>query len=378
MAATNNTRVIIITMAELDIITPSLFDKLFVDDTPMIDVRSPAEFAKGAFPFTTNLPILNDNERRRVGLRYKELGLEAARSLGHSLVSGRTRNVRIEAWKDFREANNNTVLYCFRGGARSRIACEWLASRGVSVPLVVGGYKAMRQHLLDVYQRLPNVLLVSGRTGSGKTTFLSNFENAIDLEWLANHRGSAFGGNLSPQPTQIDFENSLAICFLKKRSQSEILLEDEGHLIGRINLPSPLQDAMKTSPIIVIEEPVKVRTKRIYHEYIVRQWQNYQDYFKLQAEVEFEKYLLSAIDAIRKRLGGLAHQQIRQQMVEACKYQKQNGCLELHLRWINALLVDYYDPMYDYQITKKASRVLARDSRLALLEWYNYKLSDGF
>jgi len=361
-------------MTSLQTIAPSQFDELFVNDIPMMDVRAPIEFTKGAFPSATNLPILDDDERHQVGICYKESGAEAATALGHQLLAGAKRRERLRTWEDFHAGADNAVLYCFRGGDRSRIACQWLHDEGVSVPRVLGGYKALRQHLLKIYEALPSLMLVSGKTGSGKTAFLSHFAHAIDLEAHANHRGSAFGGHLSPQPSQINFENHTAVSFLKLQASPEVLLEDEGRLIGRISLPLPLQEKMKASPILLIEEPAAERAERIYQEYVVEQWGHYQAHFDVEPDVQFRHYLLSAIDAIRKRLGGAAHQRIRQQIIEADDHHCRTGSLDLHRQWVTALLVDYYDPMYDYQMTKKTERIKARDTRRGLVEWYTHEL----
>ena len=331
------------------------------------------DFGDNVMYRTFDIPILNDDERHQVGLRYRESGSEAATALGFRLLAGGKQFDRIKAWQNHLLSSSNAALYCFRGGYRSRIACDWLQASGSPSPRILGGYKALRKHLLNVFRNLPPLVIVSGKTGTGKTAFLSQFRHAIDLEGIANHRGSAFGGHISPQPCQIDFENRVAIAFLKMRSEAEVLVEDEGRLIGRICLPLPLQQKMKQSPILVIEEPVVVRTERIFQEYIVNQWQSYLAHFEFEAEAEFKLYLVDAVDAIQKRLGGVAHGQIRQQMINACQYHSRRHSLELHRVWITTLLTDYYDPMYDYQMDKKSARIRARESRQALVEWYSDK-----
>ena len=357
-------------MRNNDTISPAQFDEVFIDDIPMLDVRAPIEFDKGAFPEAVNLPILNDHERHQIGIRYKAAGDEAARRLGLQLLGPEGIDARISAWHEYLKTKSEAVLYCFRGGDRSRVACDWLAKTGVVVPRVLGGYKALRKHLLDVYETLPQLILISGKTGCGKTSFLNHFTNAIDLEGIANHRGSAFGGHLSPQPSQVDFENAAAISFLKLRRKPEILLEDEGRLIGRISIPVSLQNRMKVAPLLVIEEPLDCRADRIFQEYIMLQWKQYDVYFKKHPDLYFRDYLLNALDAIKKRLGGVAHREIRRQMLDACQHHDLTDSLELHRRWIKTLLVDYYDPMYEYQIGKKSDRIKAKDSHVGLIEWY--------
>lgn len=342
-------------------------DLLFQSDTPLIDVRAPVEFNKGAFPAACNLPIINDSEREQVGTTYKEHGADAAFALGHELVSGELKAERIRSWVSFVDANPNAQLYCFRGGQRSKIACEWLKAEGVDIPRIEGGYKKLRNHLLAVFDKLPPLVIVGGKTGTGKTVFLEPLQNALDLEGIANHRGSAFGGRISPQPSQIDFENRVAIQFLKLHHQPHIVLEDEGRLIGRVHVPLPLQEAMKKSPIVLIEETVETRTENIYHEYIKEQWQEYRASQGEAANSVFSDYLLGAVDAIRKRLGGVAHSQIRTMMQDALA----TGDPEKHRAWISRLLTEYYDPMYNYQLSHKIERIRFRGNAAEATQWYS-------
>ena len=348
----------------------SSFDELLVNDTPLIDVRAPVEFLKGALPAASNQPILDDDERHAVGLNYKENGPEAAQTLGYELVSGANKAAKVSRWAQFCDRHPNALLYCFRGGMRSGIACDWLSAEGFTVPRIEGGYKALRSHLLQVFENLPALVIIGGKTGTGKTEFLESFSQAIDLEGIANHRGSAFGRRIDEQPTQANFENLLAVTFLKQQHHDRILLEDEGRLIGRIHLPIPLQDKMKQSPLVMIEEDIQTRTERIYQEYIQQQWDEYLSYYADSAAATFEDYLLGAVDAIRKRLGGLTHMAIRQQIKDACEEHRRRGELALHRRWISTLLTDYYDPMYNYQMEKKASRIRFRGKRLEATQWY--------
>lgn len=350
-------------------------DRLFINNTPLIDVRSPVEFAKGAFPSAVNLPILDDRQREQIGICYSQDGPIAARELGHHLVSGDTREQRIQAWEHAIKAHPDALLYCFRGGQRSQIACDWLAERGMLIDRIPGGYKQLRNHLIAVLDRLPPLIIIAGKTGTGKTQFLAPYKKiAIDLEAIAHHRGSAFGGYIDAQPSQIDFENKLAIEFLKRRDEPHVLLEDEGRLIGRIHMPIPLQEKMKQSPLLLIEESVDIRARRIHGEYIIEQWQSYQHRYPEDAEAKFEEYLLTAIDAIRKRLGNVAHGEVREQIILALAAQHRSGDAEEHLVWIERLLREYYDPMYEYQLTKKRERILARGNHAELSNWLTHKV----
>ncbi len=355
---------------------------LFLNNIPLIDVRAPVEFAAGAFPHAANLPILNDAERHQIGICYRNKGPDAATALGHDLVSGALREQRIAAWYDFALAHPDAAIYCFRGGQRSTIAAQWLKQAGVDLPRVEGGYKALRRLLLTQMTSLPPLIIVSGKTGSGKTRFLAQFPRKVDLEHHANHRGSAFGKTLTEQPAQINFENAVAIEFLHLARDDEtgtpVLIEDESRLIGRVHLPPELQVKMKMSPVLVIEDTLESRARHIFEEYIVENWQLHQSRFNDHAPFRFSEYLLTAIDAIKKRLGAASHAEIRQIMVAVLERQTQTGDLTGHLAWIELLLERYYDPMYLFQLKKKADRILFRGSADTVANWYSHYLSEHF
>lgn len=192
---------------------------ILASDTPLIDVRAPIEFAQGAMPAAINLPLMNDDERAAVGTCYKRQGPDAALALGHSLVAGNTREMRINAWREACLSHPTGYLCCARGGQRSHITQAWLKVRGVDYPLIAGGYKALRQTAIEVTaeQVQKPMVLIGGCTGSGKTLLVKQHAQGVDLEGLAHHRGSSFGRTLTPQLSQASFENQLAVVLLKKR-----------------------------------------------------------------------------------------------------------------------------------------------------------------
>lgn len=346
-------------MSAVPVFEPTL--DLFRNDTPLLDVRAETEFARGAFPGAVNIPILNDAERESVGICYKQRGPDAAVQLGHELVSGAIRAERIERWRSFVEENPDAHLYCFRGGQRSRIAAEWLAETGMDIPRIEGGYKALRRLLLDRLETVPELVVVAGKTGTGKTDLLESLgkrapANVIDLEALANHRGSAFGKQLTPQPSQIDFENALAIEFIK--AAPRVFVEDESRMIGKLKLPVSLQHKMKSAPVLLLEAPLDRRIERIFAEYIVEQSRRLKQtgIDNAEALARHRAMFLDAVDAIRKRLGGVGHREIRELMIDAFEAQENNDFTR-HRIWIERLLVDYYDPMYEYQLDGKRDRI---------------------
>ncbi|WP_340638266.1 rhodanese-like domain-containing protein [Salinicola tamaricis] len=141
---------------------------------PLIDVRAPIEFAAGALPGAINLPLMDDDERREVGIRYKLSGQEAAVALGNELVTGDLRERRLDAWEAALDAAPESIIYCFRGGMRSKISQQWLRQRGRPVPRIRGGWKAMRNALLGLLEQQSSgpLLLVAGLTGCAKTALV--------------------------------------------------------------------------------------------------------------------------------------------------------------------------------------------------------------
>jgi tRNA 2-selenouridine synthase len=349
-----------------------LIRSLFLHDIPLMDVRAPVEFAQGAFPCAVNHPLMNDSERHDVGLRYKQQGQDAAIKLGNKLVSGEIKEQRIAQWQAFAREHPDGYLYCFRGGLRSRTTQQWLKESGVDLPLVNGGYKAMRRVLIDELEQSiadSRFIILAGKTGTGKTWLLKELSGAIDLEGFAHHRGSSFGRFPDGQPSQINFENSLAIALMKNRSRgiNQFWLEDEGRLIGSLSLPLSLQKKMKASPLVLLEEDLQYRINITLKDYVIDLEKYYRNYYKQrdmqasndntlesdEAFKQFSSYLLDSLARIKKRLGGERYQKVEQQMQDALQEQKNSGNIDLHRIWIESLLTSYYDPMYEYQLENK-------------------------
>lgn len=336
---------------------------LFLSDAPLLDTRSPAEFARGSFPTAVNLPLLTDEERAQVGLCYKRQGQAAAIALGHRLVCGAVKEARVARWVAFARAHPDGFLYCWRGGLRSQICQEWLREAGVDYPRVAGGYKAMRRFLLGVLEESATrpLILIGGCTGAGKTALLARLANAVDLEALAHHRGSAFGARPGGQPSQIDFENALAIALLKAGAHwpdRPVLLEDEGKLVGRCALPLPLRAAMAEAPLVVVERPLAERVEHTFRAYILDALAEWQAACGEEAGfAAFADHLRTALGRIRRRLGGERHARAAHLLEEALAAHRR-GDPALHRRWIELLLAEYYDPMYDYQLANKRERVI--------------------
>ncbi|MBT1446072.1 tRNA 2-selenouridine(34) synthase MnmH [Shewanella sp. JM162201] len=341
----------------------SEYRQILLNGHPIMDVRAPVEFGKGAFPAAVNLPLMTDSERQKVGTCYKEQGQQAAIELGHQLVSGRVKDARVAAWKAFFETNPQGYLYCFRGGLRSQITQRWLKEAGLDIPYIEGGYKAMRQFLIeeiDASPRHSEMLILSGITGSGKTDFIRLRTESIDLEGIANHRGSSFGKQHDGQPSQIDFENRLAIELMRhqERSNGSLLLEDESFLIGRNAIPKSFFEKMQSAPVLVLTETLDARLPRLLDDYVHKMHSGYVSRLGEEAGfAAFREYLLGSLKGIHKRLGGKLHSEITELMSQALASQQSRSDSSDHLKWIALLLESYYDPMYHFQLGKKAARV---------------------
>ncbi|MFB4394621.1 MULTISPECIES: tRNA 2-selenouridine(34) synthase MnmH [unclassified Pseudomonas] len=339
------------------------FRQLFLDEVPMMDMRAPVEFSKGAFPGAINLPLMNDQERQKVGTCYKQKGQAAAISLGHQLVNGALKQQRLEAWAAFAKAHPDGYLYCFRGGLRSQIVQGWLKEAGILYPKVKGGYKAMRTFLLETTQQAVaqcDFVLVGGLTGTGKTDVLQQLDNVLDLEGHANHRGSSFGKRATAQPAQIDFENRLAIDVLKQRARGteQFVLEDEGRIVGSCTVPLELYQGMQQYPLVWLEDSFANRVERILRDYVIDLCS---EFVALHGEEDgrrlFAERMQQSMANIHKRLGGERFQRLSELLAQALDEQLRSGAVELHRSWIEGLLKEYYDPMYAYQREAKAERI---------------------
>lgn len=365
-------------MKRTDLITSKTYKELLTQQTPMIDVRAPVEFAKGALPSAINLPFINDEERHLIGICYKEKGQQAAIDLGHQLVNGDNKNGRVRAWQQFLEQHPNAVLYCARGGLRSQLSQQWLAESGINCPRIEGGYKSLRTFLLqylDESCRTETFTLLSGMTGTGKTDIIKTLNTSIDLEGHANHKGSSFGRPLTEQPTQSDFENNITLSLLHMREKhpgARIILEDESRNIGGRHLPEVLNLAMAASDMVVIDLPVEERIQKLWQEYVVQRYAetivHHQGRHETSGEQAFSDYLIDSLLRVKKRLGNQRTNEILVLMKAAIQRQHTDNFVS-HQDWLRAITVDYYDPMYLYQLNKRKDRVVFRGEHQSVIQW---------
>ena len=332
-----------------------------------IDLRSEDEFKKGSIPQSVNIPILNNDQFKKVGIEYKKNGSDAAIALGHSLVKGSLKENLIHHWTEHLKKNPECLLYCFRGGMRSEIAAKWLNDCGVKVNRLKGGYKNFRnwvisQHL-DIENYIKDWIIIGGLTGSGKTDFLRSFKESIDLEQIANHRGSAFGARDSGQPTQSNFENILTLDYLNHKYE-KLILEDESRTIGRAGLPGFWYQKMQSSKLVVLEVDDDKRAENIYHEYVYDELNN-----GVNEDNLLEKYL-GSLNNIKRRLGNVVYNNIKDLMKSAFHQNEK----EIHKEWILTLLTSYYDKMYSYKLDMRKDFIVHKGEIESCRDYINAML----
>ncbi len=356
--------------------TVDYFEKLVIEDIPLIDTRAPVEYEKGAFKNSINLPLLTDKERELIGTTYKQKGNEAALRLGYELVSGEIKEKRVNSWVSFIKKHPNTHIYCWRGGQRSEIVQKWIyEASGIVVPRLKGGYKAFRNYLIDrsiELAKAKDIVVIGGRTGSNKTGLVNSIPCAIDLEGIAKHRGSAFGRYAKEQPTQINFENNLAYAQIKHNHLGfeHLIIEDESRNIGRCFIPLDIFKEFVESKLIVLEVDIQTRVENIYNDYILYSYKEYEKaYFKGLTPFNWHDTMMHNFKRIQKRLGYERYQKYLQMFEDAWQIQLESGDASKHKEWIEKLLIEYYDPMYDYQIKSKEQRVLFRGNKDEVLEF---------
>lgn len=288
----------------------------------VLDARSPGEFAQGHIPGAINFPLLNDDERKQVGITYKSQGQQAAVVKGFELVGNQFSQFAKEAIHLAKD--KEILIYCWRGGLRSNVMAWVLRLAGLNVTLLKGGYKSYRQKCHHLFSAPHDLIIIAGKTGSGKSELLVELEKTgaavIDLENLAHHKGSSFGAlGQEPQPTQEQFENIVGWKLIHLAGE-KIWLEDESRLIGRMRIPDALFNQMLASKIIEVERTKEDRCIRILGEY---------GHFPTEQLAERTR-------AITKRMGG---DRVKESLTSL-----ENGDM---MGWLLPL-IDYYDRTYGH------------------------------
>jgi tRNA 2-selenouridine synthase len=332
-----------VTVAQLD-----EFDEI-------IDVRSEGEFAEDHIPGAVNLPVLNNDERARVGTIYKQVSSFDAKKIGAALVSANIARHLRERLLD-RPRGWRPLVYCWRGGGRSGALAHVLTQIGWRVGRLDGGYKAYRRAVIDELQTLPSHFqwrVICGMTGTGKSRLLRALRDhgaqVLDLEELAAHRGSVLGSLPdAPQPPQKLFESRVWRALRQCAADRPVFVESESRKIGNLRVPAALIDTMWQSECIVIEAPMAVRVALLKDEY---------------AHFLSDAALLNAqLDCLRPLHGGA--------VIDAWQDMARDGDWD---RLTEELLVRHYDPAYTRAITSHYPRLpraahftLAANSAIAM------------
>lgn len=304
------------------------------ESIPVVDVRSPSEYGKGHIPGAYNIPLFSDKEREIVGTAFKKEGRGKAILKGLELSGEHMHTKLAEALKVAKD--NKLLIHCWRGGMRSE-SMAWLFSLGdIEAEILEGGYKSYRHHILDLLARKRKTIILGGMTGSSKTHILRKINKMghqfIDLENIANHKGSAFGAlGQQPQPSTEHFANLLFDQWKRLDEESPVWLEDESRNIGSVFLPDPFYKNMQESPAIILLMDTKYRMPRLIEEYSAYP----------------PEMLKDSIKKISKRLGG----DNTKEALVAIESGDFSKAIEITLK--------YYDRTYMYGISKKeASRLI--------------------
>ncbi len=239
----------------------------------VIDVRSPAEYADDRLPGAISLPVLSDAERARVGTIYKRESPFTARKVGAALVA-RNAALHLEGPLAGMGGGWRPLIYCWRGGQRSGSFATILRAVGWRVETVEGGYRSWRRLVSDALYDRPwpcPVVVLDGDTGTAKTALLSRLEalghQVLDLEALANHRGSVFGARAGGQPTQRSFESAIAAALARLNPARPLVVEAESATIGAVSVPPSLWNAMRAAPRIALTAPLPARAAFLARAY---------------------------------------------------------------------------------------------------------------
>jgi len=302
-----------------------------------IDVRSPSEFAEATIPGALNIPVFDDDERARVGTVFKTISKEEARFLAVDLVAPKIPRMIRAVAEALKGRTPPVIVFCWRGGMRSKALTTFLDLAGIPTRQLTGGHKAFRKHVNAFLEKgnWGRLLVLRGLTGVGKTRLLLRLRDegypVVDLEGLANHRGSAFGAiGLPSQPTQKTFEALLWDDLRKVPPGAYALTEGESRHIGRLILPPKVYEALQVETSLWINASLEYRSKVILGDY--------------PAMDDLKEDFSGPIRALRPRLGGETVDRFLE-MLSASRWEELT-CDLMRL---------YYDPLYNH--TKPEDRI---------------------
>ena len=328
---------------------------------PVIDVRSPSEFDQGHIHGAVNIPLFSDQERKEVGTAYKQVNREAAMYLGLDFAGKKLVDLAKEGEK-IAGRGKTLLVHCWRGGMRSRSMIWLFETMGITCYLLEGGYKSFRRHIHSIFDEQFELVVLGGRTGSGKTDILhylaSTGEQVIDLEGVANHKGSAFGAlGEKDQPTTEQYENNLYRQLAELDRSRIIWVEDESRNVGRCVIPGGIYKKMKESRILFLDISRELRATHLV--------KHYAGYSK--------KDLKECIMKISKRLGG-------DRTKEALESVEKEDFFQTAM-----ITLQYYDKTYMFSLVKNhpgheaiQSERIEPAYNAGLVQKYVYEKKRGF
>jgi tRNA 2-selenouridine synthase len=308
-----------------DITLEELFELKQKKEMITIDVRSPSEFKDASIPGSMNIPLFNDEERAEIGTLYKQVNVQAAMDRGLEIVSA-----KLPAFiSTFREIKEQKAVFCWRGGMRSKTSATVLSLMGIRVYRLIGGVRAYRKWVVDAIGQIElpeKAYVLNGNTGSGKTDILRRLKEqgypVLDLEGMANHRGSIFGQIGLEANNQKTFESLLVQDVLKYKDSPYLLLEAESKRVGKVVLPEAINHYKENGTQLVINLPMAERVKCIIQEY---------------RPDEHKEECIQAFTGIKKRI----HTPIAQEIEAHLMGDRFEEAVQL-------LLEHYYDPRYEH------------------------------
>jgi tRNA 2-selenouridine synthase len=319
-------------------------DSLKLSDPVYLDVRSPGEYSEDHIPGAVSLPVFDDAERSEVGTLYKLVGRDEAIVRGSEIAGSKLGELilNITAYK-----NRNLIFTCARGGMRSTALASIAESLGLKVYKLKSGYKGYRHYINENFSNdpvIPSLFVLQGLTGTGKTEILNHIENSIDLEGMAGHRSSIFGGIGLKQNSQKNFETLLMSKIIDLNSRDYIAIEGESRKIGNLIIPDTILNRMRNSPAILIEADIGRRAEIILNEY---------------TKIIDKDKIIDIVKSLKVRIGQKTIDEL-ESLVKSNDY----------IQFIKILLEKYYDPLYEHSLAKYEyiAKIKNSDSKTAAEE----------
>lgn len=322
-----------------DVTLEELFQLKNKEAHTVIDVRSPTEYAESTIPGSINIPIFTDGERAEVGTLYKQKGQTAAEERGLEIFSGKLPSF-IHA---FKQIPTSKTVFCWRGGMRSKTAATVLDLMGIHANRLTGGIRTYRRWVVDYLQHAsftPDIIVLNGFTGTGKTEILKRLKEhgypIIDLEGMANHRGSIFGQVGKSPSNQKRFDSLLSEELIRYQDAPFVFMEGESKRIGRVVMPDFLYDKKEHGTQVFIQLPMEERIQTILNDY--QPW-------------KYPEQINEAFQIIKKRI----HTPVAKEIDDAIQNEDYVSAVPL-------LLSYYYDPRYNHSIEQTQRLTIDADN----------------